>query len=153
MSENTMLESASHWCVLLPCSKHEIWAVPQKCLAEIVTLPADSPEPPEVFNWRGRELAVLNLDESGDTPWRDKKEATGLVAVMLGLEGGSWDYCGVALRGEGLGMKDLARESIEDAPDCVAEGAVSAFRMGGKLYQVPELQELCERKERQLSAA
>ena len=153
MSDKSVVEGASHWSVLLPCSKDEIWAVPQKCLAEIVTLAADTAEPPDQFTWRGQTVPIVDLGAGGSTPWRDNAEATGLVAVILGLKEGSWDYCGVALRGEGLGMKDLAREPVEDAPDCVVEGAISAFRIGEQIYQIPELQELDKRKQRQLCAA
>ena len=137
-----MSEKNSSWCVLLPCSSKEKWAVPQNCLAEIVTLPADDDEPPTQFTWRGQEVSVMDLDDKHESSWRDKRAGTGLVAVMLGLQGGAWKYCGVALRGEGLGMKDLASESIEDASDHALESSISAFSMGGEIYQVPNLQEL-----------
>ena len=140
-----MNETASRWCVLLPCSKKEVWAVPQNCLAEIVTLSAESEDPPEQFDWRGQSVPILDLDEAHDSPWKDGRAGTGLVAVMLGLKGSSWEYCGVALRGQGLAMKDLARESIEDVPDLALECSASAFRMGGEIYQVPKLQELHSR--------
>ncbi len=153
MSDIPKIENASRWCVLLPCSKEETWAVPQKCLAEIVTLHADAAEPPEQFTWRGQEVPVLDLDSGGATPWRDIREATGLIAVMLGLEGGSWQYFGIALRGEGLGMKDLAREDIEEAADSMIEGSISAFKMGGKIYQVPKLHDIYTRVGQGLSAA
>ena len=153
MSDKPEIDETSRWCVLLPCSREEIWAVPQKCLAEIVTLPAETTVPPEYFTWRGQEVPVIDLDHQGVTPWRDKRASTGLVAVMLGLQGGGWKYFGVALRGEGLGMKDLARENIEEAPESKLAGCVSAFKMAGKIYQVPELQELHKRGELSLSAA
>ena len=137
-----MSEKTSSWCVLLPCSKNEKWAVPQNCLAEIVTLPAADDEPPAQFTWRGQEVSVMDLDEEHESSWRDARAGTGLVAVMLGLHGGAWKYCGVALRGEGLGMKDLASEFIEDASEHVLENSTSAFSMGGEIYQVPNLQEL-----------
>jgi len=153
MNDKSTDEKISRWCVLLPCSAHERWAVPQNCLAEIVTLPTAGEEPPESFTWRGQDVSILNLDESRETPWRDARTGTGLVAVMLGLKGGSWEYCAVALRGDGLGMKDLAGESLEDASDLALDGSVSAFSMGGEIYQVPRLQELHTRKNTQLSAA
>ena len=137
-----MSEKTSSWCVLLPCSKKEKWAVPQNCLAEIVTLPAADEEPPAQFTWRGQEVSVMDLDEKHESSWRDERAGTGLVAVRLGLHGGAWKYCGVALRGGGLGMKDLATESIEDASDHVLESSTSAFSMGGEIYQIPNLQEL-----------
>ncbi|MBE9538695.1 MAG: hypothetical protein IMF06_06405 [Proteobacteria bacterium] len=142
MNEDSVDDKPSRWCVLLPCCRGETWAVPQNCLAEIVTLPSDSEEPPAYLNWRGQEVPVVDLDPEHDSPWRDARAGTGLVAVMLGLKGGAWEYCGVALRGEGLGMKDLASEVIEDAPEQVLENCLSAFRMGGEIYQVPKLQEL-----------
>ena len=142
-----MTDKPSSWCVLLPCSKDEKWAIPQNCLAEIVTLPAQDDEPPAHFTWRGQEVPVLDLDKKHELPWRDARAGAGLVAVMLGLQEGSWEYCGVALRGEGLGMKDLASESIEDASELAMAGSSSAFRMGGELYQVPNLQELHVRSE------
>lgn len=140
-----MNETASRWCVLLPCSKEEKWAVPQNCLAEIVTLATEANDPPEQFQWRGQSVPILDLDEAHESPWADERAGTGLVAVMLGLKGGAWEYCGVALRGQGLAMKDLAKESIEDTPDLALECSNSAFRMGGEVYQIPKLQELHSR--------
>ena len=140
-----MNDTASRWCVLLPCSKTEKWAVPQNCLAEIVTLPAETQDPPEKFDWRGQSVSILDFDEDHDSPWKDERAGTGLVAVMLGLKGGAWEYCGVALRGQGLAMKDLAKESVEDAPELALECSSSAFRMGGEVYQIPKLQELHSR--------
>ncbi len=137
-----MNENPPRWCVLLPCSNDEKWAVPQNCLAEIVTVSAVAEEPPEEIIWRGQAVPVLNLDHRHEAPWRDQRAKTGLIAVMLGLRNGSWEYCGVALRGAGLGMKDLSVESIEDVPEMAMESSVSAFRMGGEVYQVPKLDEL-----------
>jgi len=145
MNDKPRDDKPSRWCVLLPCSKGEIWAVPQNCLAEIVTLPAEDDEPPTEFTWREQAVTVLDLDEQHESPWRNARAGTGLVAVMLGLKDGAWEYCGVALRGEGLGMKDLAVELIEDAPDMALDCSLSAFRMAGEVYQVPNLQELYTR--------
>ena len=142
MNDHAVDDISSRWCVLLPCSPGETWAVPQNCLAEIVNVPSDSEEPPTHFSWRGQDVPLVNLDQAQDAPWRDARAGTGLVAVMLGLKGGAWEYCGVALRGEGLGMKDLAGEAIEEAPDLALENSFSAFRMDGEVYQVPKLQEL-----------
>jgi len=150
MREELEDDKPSHWCVLLPCSKGEIWAVPQNCLAEIVTLPAEDDEPPEQFTWRGQIVPVLDLDEQHDATWRNDRAGTGLVAVMLGLKDGAWEYCGVALRGEGLGMKDLAVETIEDVPEMALDCSLSAFRMSGEIYQVPNLQELYSRSGAQI---
>jgi len=146
MNQVTTQETPSRWCVLLPCAKNETWAVPQNCLAEIVTLPSDADQPPRHLTWRGQEVAVLNLDPRNESPWRDARAGTGLVAIMLGLKGGAWEYCGVALRGEGLAMKDLAGEAIEDAPDQALDSSASAFRMGGEVFQVPNLDDLHTRE-------
>jgi hypothetical protein len=153
MSENYITENESRWCVLLPCSNRETWAVPQKCLAEIVTLPAETSSPPAQLFWRGRDVPILDLDKGNTAPWRDSRAATGLIAVMLGLKGGSWDYYGVALRGGGLTMKDLTREEIEDVPELAFEGSSFAFRMNGEVFQVPDMASLPERQESHCSAA
>lgn len=153
MSENYTADNESRWCVLLPCSSQETWAVPQKCLAEIVTLPTEASSPPAELFWRGRDVPILDLGRDNVAPWRDSRAATGLIAVMLGLKGGSWDYYGVALRGGGLNMKDLSREQIEDAPEQALEGASAAFRMNGKIYQIPDMTSLPDRQDSQCSAA
>ena len=49
---------------------------------------------------------------------------------------------GVALRGQGLGMKDVGAEELQDCPDEALPSSVGAFRMGGVLYKVPDLLEL-----------
>jgi hypothetical protein len=153
MSENDIPENESRWCVLLPCSSQETWAVPQKCLAEIVTLPTEASSPPTELFWRGRDVPILDLDRGNVAPWRDSRAATGLIAVMLGLKGGSWEYYGVALRGGGLNMKDLSREQIEDVPELALKGSSAAFRMNGKVYQIPDMASLPERQDSQRSAA
>ena len=153
MNEDYIIENESRWCVLLPCSSQETWAVPQKCLAEIVTLPAEGLLPPAKLFWRGRDVPVLDLDMDDAAPWRDSRAATGLIAVVLGLKGGSWDYYGVALRGGGLTMKDLSREEIEDVPELVFEGSSSAFRMNGDVYQIPDMASLPGRRDPERSAA
>ena len=153
MSENDIPENESRWCVLLPCSSQETWAVPQKCVAEIVTLPTEASSPPAELLWRGRDVPILDLDRANVAPWRDSRAATGLVAVMLGLKGGSWEYYGVALRGDGLKMKDLSGEQLEDVPELALKGSSAAFRMKGKVYQIPDLASLPDRQDSQRSAA
>lgn len=153
MRENYIPENESRWCVLLPCSSQETWALPQKCLAEIVTLPTEASSPPTELFWRGRDVPILDLDTGNVAPWRDSRAGTGLIAVMLGLEGGSWEYYGVALRGGGLKMKDLSREQIEDVPELALKESSAAFRMNGEVYQIPELASLPERQDSQRSAA
>ena len=49
-----MSDKPSRWCVLMPCSHAESWAVPQNCLAEIVTLHAVDAHPPPEISWRGQ---------------------------------------------------------------------------------------------------
>ena len=137
-----MSENQSRWCVLLPCSAQETWAVPQNCLAEVVTLKALGDSPPRQFNWRGREIPVLDKASDGDEPWRDAQGETGLVAVFLGLEGQENDYWAVALRGSGLAAKNLATREIKDCPEGTRQGCTSAFEYERELYQVPDLPEL-----------
>jgi chemotaxis signal transduction protein len=137
-----MSSNHSRWCVFLPCSGEEIWAVPQNCLAEVVTVQAVGQAPPEQINWRGQEVPVLDLDESGETPWRDPLSETGHIAVILGLEGQASDYWAVALRGEGLAAKNLSTREIKDQPDRVMDKCTSAFEYQDVLYQVPDLPEL-----------
>lgn len=135
-------EKAARWCVFLPCSEQEIWAIPQNCLAEIVTLHNADVSPPVHISWRGKEVPVLDLGGPTDPPWRDAAGETGLVAVILGLKGQGNDYWAVALRGEGLAVKNIANEEIKDLPDRVTERSTSAFELHEVLYQVPDLPEL-----------
>jgi hypothetical protein len=134
-----MSEHEPRWCVLLPCSAQERWAVPQNSLAEIVTIQGVGEHPPEQINWRGVDVPVLDLDEDGSTPWRDNEGGTGLVAVLLGLQGEGCAYWALALRGEGLSAQDIGGEQIEDLPDAALPHASAAFRLGGEVYQVPDL--------------
>lgn len=137
-----MIDESSRWCVLLPCSPSQAWAVPQKCLAEIVTVQADSEHPPQEISWRGEPVPVLDFSDTADLGWRDSRSGAGLVAVLLGLEGAGCRYWGVAVRGEGLGISEVNEDEMEDLPDSVLEHASAAFRMRGKVYQVPDLDAL-----------
>lgn len=129
----------ARWCVFLPCSRTQSWAVPQNCLAEVVTVPAAGDQPPAEIEWRGEVIPVLEFGRDDGLPWRDRRSGTGLVAVVLGLQGESCRYWGVAVRGEGLGVRAIAEEEIEDLPDAALEHAIAAFRLGGVVYQVPDL--------------
>ena len=129
----------ARWCVFLPCSENEVWAIPQNCLAEIVTLQNAGVTPPDRISWRGEEVPVLDL---GGPPWREPGGDSGLVAVILGLKGQGNDYWAVALRGEGLAVKNIANEKIKDLPDRITERSTSAFELHEVLYQVPDLPEL-----------
>jgi hypothetical protein len=139
MSDAEVQVDEGRWCVLLPCSSSEHWAVPQNTLAEIVTLPADEEQPPEVLDWRGNSVPVLDFGDDDEAPWRERLSGTGLVAVFLGLEGENCDYWAVAVRGEGLAVRQISSEMLEDAGDVTVEHASSAFNLGGTVYQVPDL--------------
>ena len=53
-------------CVLLPCAANRLWAVPQNCLAEILTLPADSDRVPSEISWRGVDVPVMDFGADGN---------------------------------------------------------------------------------------
>jgi hypothetical protein len=134
-----MSDDSSRWCVLIPISKTESWAVPQNCLAEIVTLPATSEQPPEELPWRGQAVPVLDFGYDDGSCWREQLGGSGLLAVFLGLEGEGCDYWAVAVRGKGLAVTALAPGEIKDAPDGVLEHSTGAFSLHGAVYQVPDL--------------
>ncbi len=135
-----MTEDDARWCVLLPCSESELWAVPQNCLAEIVTLQAATDRPPPVLSWRGETVPVLDLGGDSAAPWREARHGTGLVAVFLGLRGEGCRYWGVAIRGQGLSIENLAGQSLREEPAAhLSEHANAAFQLRGVTYQVPDL--------------
>jgi len=127
------------YCVLLPCSSRQSWVVPQRCLGEIVTVPASGDLPPEQIIWRGETVQVVDFGPQDEAPWRDRRGNTGRVAVVLGQRDEACSYFGVALRGQNLGVSKLVDEEIEDLPEAVLEYATAAFRMNGSVYQVPDL--------------
>lgn len=100
---------------------------------------ADSDQPPAEIEWRGERVPVLEFGRDDGLPWRDARGGTGLVAVVLGLRGEGCRYWGVAVRGEGLGVRSVDEGEIEDLPDAVLEHAIAAFRLGDVVYQVPDL--------------
>lgn len=134
-----MTDSAKRWCVLIPCSKTETWAVPQNCLGEIVTLQTDAELPPKEVNWRDLVVPVLDFGSADGSPWRDSRRGTGLVAIFLGLKGEKCEYWGMAVRGEGLRAVSLSPDEVEDMPEQVGEHATAAFNFHGVLCQVPDL--------------
>ncbi len=134
-----MSERKSRWCVVLPCGDNELWAVPQACLGEIVTLTPDGDTPPTEVEWRGVSVPVLDVARQHEAPWRDERIGTGMIAVILGLQGDDCPYWGVALRGSGLSQQQFFDDEMEDAPELMADHATAAFRVGDKLYQVPDL--------------
>ena len=134
-----MSDNAKHWCVLLPCSSTETWAVPQNCLAEIVTLYTDTQSPPKEVLWRDTTVPVLDLGADDGSLWQQPTRDAGLVAIFLGLKGEGCEYWGVAIRGEGLRAVGLLPEAVEDAPDDIQGHATAAFRFDNVLCQVPDL--------------
>jgi hypothetical protein len=134
MSDNT-----KRWCVLIPCSRTETWAVPQNCLGEIVTLHSDTVLPPDEITWRGRTVPVLDFGSDDGSLWREPRRGAGLVAVFLGLKGEGCEYWGVAVRGQGLRVVSLSPEEVKDMPEQVQQHATAAFNFNGVLCQVPDL--------------
>ena len=144
-----MSDKPSRWCVLMPCSHAESWAVPQNCLAEIVTLHAVDAHPPPEISWRGQIVPVLDFGRRDGSRWYEKQRQSGLIAIFRGLRGEGCDYGGVAIRGHGLTIRDVATQALEDAPEDTLAHASAAFRMDGRLYQVPDLAQL----QRELAAS
>ncbi len=134
-----MSEKTGVCCVLLPCSSGRSWAVPQRCLGEIVTLSTTQDEPPAQIEWRGEAVPVIDFGAGDNVPWRDQRGGSGLVAIILGQRGEACPYFGVAVRGGGLGVSHLVDSEIEDMPEAALDYATAAFRMNGNLYQVPDL--------------
>ena len=134
-----MTDNTARWCVLIPCSKTETWAVPQNCLGEIVTLQTDSELPPDEVSWRDRVVPVLDFGSDDGSLWREPRRGTGLIAIFLGLKGEGCEYWGMAVRGEGLRVVSLSPEEVEDLPEQVGEHATAAFNYHGVLCQVPDL--------------
>ena len=134
-----MGENIKRWCVLVPCSKTQTWAVPLNCLAEVVTLHTDALWPPGELSWRDRSVPILDLGGDDDAPWRSEARGTGLLAIFLGLKGEGCEYWGLAVRGEGLRVVSLQDEEVEDTPEQVQQHATAAFTFHGVLCQVPDL--------------
>lgn len=106
---------------------------------EIFTVYTDDELPPEQVAWRGETVQVVDLGRDDGPEWRDPGRGAGLVAVFLGLQGEGCCYWGVAVRGDGLRVVDLAGEDVEDVPEQVGAHANAAFRLKGVLCQVPDL--------------
>jgi hypothetical protein len=134
-----MQDNGKLWCALIPCSDTETWAVPQNCLAEIVTLHTEAEQPPAELSWRGRSVPVLDMGAEDGSQWLQPSRDAGLVAVFLGLKGEGCEYWGVAIRGQGLKVAPLLPEEMEEVTEGVKEYASAAFRLNGVLCQVPDL--------------
>ena len=134
-----MSAAKNRMCVLLPCAANRLWAVPQNCLAEILTLPADSDSVPSEISWRGVDVPVMDFGADGNVCWRDPQNGTGLVAVILGVRGVGFDYWAVALRGSGLAVRHIDEDECQDLPEAMQEHALAAFELDGQTYQVPDL--------------
>ena len=139
LTEAGVEEDKSQWCILLPCSQQERWAVPQNALAEIVTVHSEQDRPPEAVMWRGESVPVVDFGSDDECHWCEGIGGTGLVAVFLGLDDKRCKYWGVALRGEGLAVKRVASSGIVDLPEETAAHASAAFKLDDKTYQVPDL--------------
>ena len=137
-----MTDEVSRWYVLIPCSKTESWAVPQNCLAEILTIQAKSGQPPDEVSWRGQTVPVLDFGCDDGSGWREPQRGTGLIAIFLGLEGEGCDYWGLAVRGEGLVARRIEADEVENAPEAMLQHAAAALRLQGDVYQVPDLDAL-----------
>lgn len=134
-----MSDRAERMCVLLPCASNRRWVVPQNCLAEIMTLPTEEDRVPDQVSWRGVDVSVMDFGADGDVPWRDEHNGTGLVAIILGVRGAGPEYWGVALRGDGLGVRHIDESECHDRPEAIQEHALAAFELDGQTYQVPDL--------------
>ena len=140
-----MADREDRMCVLLPAGAGHNWAVPQRCLAEVVTLQGGDATPPGSINWRGLDIPVLDFGSEGAEPWRDSRTGAGLVAVMLGLAGQGQDYWALAIRGEGLSVRKVQAQDCEDRPEEQLDYALAAFALGDVTYQVPDLPALQQR--------
>lgn len=130
---------SASFCVLIPCSSGVSWAIPQRCLGEIVTVAAADELPPQDISWRGESIPVVDFGPEDVLPWRDPRSDTGLVAIVLGQRDEACSYFGVAVRGGELGVSALADEEIEDIAAALPDYAAAAFLMNGNVYQVPDL--------------
>ncbi len=138
--------------MLLPCGGELRWAVPQSCLAEILTLAAEEASPPAVVAWRGIDVPVVDLGADSGTPWCNPRNGTGLIVVIPGVSGAGSDYWGLALRGDGLAVRDLQEADCEELPEAAVDHSLAAFALAGEVYQVPDLATL-EQLTRSVDAA
>lgn len=126
--------------VFLPLAEERCWVVPQRCLAEIVTVAAADSTPPESIQWRGQAVPVVDYGSRADPAWQDPRFGTGMIAVMLGLKTSGCPVWGVALRrGELLAAGELVAEDVEEID--VPEGSMASavFRYQGQVCEVPDL--------------
>lgn len=134
-----MRNYSKRMCVLLPCGDELRWVVPQTCLAEILTIPASEDTPPVSVSWRGMDIPVMDVGADSHIAWRSPQSGTGLVVVLLGVKEQGREYWGLALRGEGLSVRDVQEGDCQDMPDALVENSLAAFALDGFTYQVPDL--------------
>lgn len=140
-----MTDETKRMCVLLPCGNGQRWAVPQACLAEILTLQEAEDSPPAQVSWRGSDLPVLDLGDGGSEPWLNPRTSSGLIAVILGVTGAGADHWALAVRGDGLAVRNVNEQDCQDRPEDEQDYALAAFELAGTLYQVPDLPSLQQR--------
>ena len=88
-------------------------------------------------------MPVIDLGVDGPRSWREEHGSTGRIAIFLGLEGQEVPYWALALRGEGIGMDTLPEDELEAcSEEQVAEHALGAFKLRGKVYQIPDLAQI-----------
>ena len=138
MSE-AMTEKQKRMCVLLPCAEQLRWIVPQACLAEILTVPEAGEEPPVEVSWRGVDVPVLDFGADSGPAWCNRQSGSGLIAVILGVRGEGAEYWSVALRGNGLAVRNVEDKDCQEEPDAIADNASGALSIDGTIYQVPDL--------------
>ena len=63
----------------------------------------------------------------------------------LGLAGQGQDYWALAIRGEGLSVRQVQAQDCEDRPEEQLDYALAAFALGDVTYQVPDLPALQQR--------
>ena len=135
-----MSAEQARMCVLLPVADRLLWAVPQGAMVEVMTVVSDSPAPPARLSWRGADIPVLDIGAGGKAPWQMPRKGTGLVAVFHGLGEGPGAGCwGLAIRGEGLGFRDIVEADCEDRPEELRQNCLAAFAMDNDIFQVPDL--------------
>lgn len=99
--------------------------------------------PPVSIQWRGQSVPVLDYGRHGVADWKDPRVGTGLIAVMLGLEGSDYPCWGLALRNpQALTVACLEEDDIEDARESDESSTCTTFSYRGGAYEVPDLENI-----------